>query len=133
MQRLPHPLSTSYKGQCEAGTLGDPATQFLKDVRQGAADRVRLRDELRATTCLVEMLNDRIDDSDDSIEQTAIKTLISPDGPLNIFKGVLEEILRKLKPAGRLERLSQPFSWPFDKKEILSCLAAWSDSRVTLT
>ncbi|KAL4971085.1 NACHT and Ankyrin domain protein [Aspergillus stella-maris] len=102
--------------------LAKTATQFLKDVRQSAADRIRLRDELRATTCLLEMLNDRIDDSDDSIEHTAIKTLISPDGPLKIFKGVLEEIMRKIKPAGRLERVSQPFTWPFDKKEILELL-----------
>jgi hypothetical protein len=101
------------------------ATQYLKDVKQGSSDRLRLRDELRSTTCLAEMLKDRIDDSDEGdLTPTSIASLGGPDGPLELFKRVLEEIVAKLAPQDRLRRLAQPFSWPFDKKEVAELLAS---------
>lgn len=51
--------------------LAATATQYLKDVKHGSADRTKLRDELRSATCLLEMLRDRLDDSDDIIETEA--------------------------------------------------------------
>lgn len=80
------------------------ATQNLKDVKQGSTDRLRLRHELRSTACPLEMLKDRIKNSEDAIEaaQTLkpvpIITLASPGGPLSLFNMVLEVIVAKLAP-----------------------------------
>lgn len=100
------------------------ATQYLKDVKHGSADRLRLRDALRSTACLLEMLQDRIEDFDDAFEtgealkSVVRRTLAGPDGPLNLFKRLLEDIVAKLAPQDSLRRLAQPFTWPFDKKDI---------------
>ncbi|KAM0229945.1 hypothetical protein ACHAPO_009667 [Fusarium lateritium] len=111
--------------------LAATATQYLKDVKHGSADRLRLRDELRSTTCLLEMLKDRIEDDDETSETdqplkpASIRALAEPDGPLSLFKRVLEDIVTKLEPQARLRRLAKPFTWPFDKKditELLTCL-----------
>ncbi len=101
------------------------ATQYLKDVKHGSSDRIRLRDELRNTTCLVQMLKDRIDDSDDGdLTPASIAWLGGPDGPIELFKRLLEDIVAKLAPQDRLRRLAQPFSWPFDKKEVAELLGS---------
>lgn len=110
--------------------LAAKATQYVKDVKNGSADRVRLRDEMRNAVCLLEMLKDRIEDSQDVLDAEAplkpvsIKSLGSPDGPLLLFKRILEDIVKKLAPQDRLRRLSKPFTWPFDKKDIAELLDA---------
>jgi hypothetical protein len=105
--------------------LAATATKCVKDVKQGSADRLRLRDELRSTTCLLEMIKDRIEDSEDDIDGDAerilpssVASLAGEDGPLALFKSILEEIISKLAPQGRLRRHVQPLTWPFDKKDI---------------
>lgn len=105
--------------------LAAAATQYIKEVKQASSDRLRLRDELRSTTCLLEMLRDRLEDSeyaDDSDAETlkprSITSLQGTDGPLELFRHVLEEIIKKLAPQNRLGRLAQSFTWPFDKKDV---------------
>jgi hypothetical protein len=44
--------------------LAAGATAYIKDLRNGSSDRLRLRNELRSTVCLLEMLKDRIEDSE---------------------------------------------------------------------
>ncbi|KAH6994707.1 hypothetical protein EDB82DRAFT_502327 [Fusarium venenatum] len=111
--------------------LAATATQYLKDVKHGSADRLRLRDELRSTTCLLEMLRDRIEDDDETSETdqplkpASVRVLAEPDGPLSLFEQVLQDMVTKLEPQARLRRLAKPFTWPFDKKdiaELLTCL-----------
>ncbi len=110
--------------------LAVAATEYIKDVKRGSTDRLRLRDELRSATCLLEMLKDRIDDSEDAAEGDAealkpssIASLSGEDGPLALFKRVLEEIIAKLAPQDSFRRLSQPFTWPFDKKDIAELIS----------
>lgn len=104
------------------------ATQYLKDVKHGSADRLRLRDELRSTACLLEMLKDRVEDADDASETEealrpgSIRALAEPDGPLSLFGQILQEIITKLEPQASLRRLAKPFTWPFDKKDISEML-----------
>lgn len=103
--------------------LAAAATKYIKDVKHGSAERLRLRDELRSTTCLLEMLKDRIDDSENGVEVEILKlpsiaSLAGEDGPLALFKQLLEEIAAKLAPDAKRSRLTQPFTWPFDKKDI---------------
>lgn len=88
----------------------------------------RLRDELRNAICLLEMLKDRVEDSDDlgdeALKPASLASLIAPDGPLSLFKRLLEDIAEKLAPRDRLGRLSQPFMWPFTKKDVVETLEA---------
>ncbi|KAK4224251.1 hypothetical protein QBC38DRAFT_24376 [Podospora fimiseda] len=97
-------------------------TQFIKDAKQGATERTKLRDEMRNVVCLLEMIKDRVDDwdasDDDALRPASIKSLAAPDGPLSMFKATLEEIAAKLAPQDTLRRLARPVVWPFDKKEI---------------
>lgn len=104
------------------------AIQYVKDVKDGPLDRIRLRDELRSTTCVLEMLRDRVEDSQSSEEVTLkpelLATLSAADGPLNLLQKLLQDIITKLSPLTRLKRLAQPFTWPFTKKEVAETLAA---------
>ncbi len=108
--------------------LSAEATKYLKDVKHGSTDRVRLRDELRNATCLLEMLKDRVEDSEDTSSQelkpTACSFLTAPDGPLSLFKSLLEDIIAKLVPRDRLKRIAQPVTWPFDKRDVSGMLDA---------
>ncbi|KAG7294108.1 hypothetical protein NEMBOFW57_004172 [Staphylotrichum longicolle] len=105
--------------------LAVAATKYIKDVKQGSTDRLRLRDELRSTTCLLEMLKDRLEGSDEvgdgqleTLKPSSIASLAGEDGPLTLFKQILEDIITKLAPQDRLRRLAQPFTWPFNKKDV---------------
>jgi hypothetical protein len=106
--------------------LSATAIEYLKNVKQGASDRARLRDELRNTVCLLEMLRDRVEDSLDSEGGATgspwISALAGQDGPLNLFKALLADIIEKLVPQDRLRKIAQPFRWPFSEKEITKTL-----------
>ncbi|KAL2186498.1 Pkinase-domain-containing protein [Thermothelomyces heterothallicus CBS 203.75] len=110
--------------------LAAAATQYIKEAKNGASERLRLRDELRSTTCLLEMLKDRLEDGESaedgdeaSLKPPSITSLAAEDGPLALFKRVLEDIIDKLAPKDRLRRLAQPFTWPFDKKDVAELVA----------
>ncbi|KAF3063189.1 DNA damage response protein kinase DUN1 [Trichoderma lentiforme] len=108
--------------------LAATATQYLKDIKHGSADRSRLRDELRSTVCLLEMLQDRLEDSNDLPDSEnilmpqSISLLGGADGPLHLFRQVLEEIIAELAPQDKLRQLAKPFTWPFDKKKVAELL-----------
>ncbi|KAJ0106842.1 ankyrin [Diaporthe amygdali] len=104
------------------------ATEYLRDVKDGGKERMKLRDELRSVTCLLEMLHDRVEeqhgsDSEDALKPAAIASLAGPDGPLERMKATMEDIVSKLAPQAGLRRLAQPFKWPFDKKDVLELFA----------
>lgn len=106
--------------------LAAKATGYIKDARGGSSDRTRLRDELRSTVCLLEMLKDRLDDDEDAERDAAsvpLGPLSHPEGPLFQFRRLLEDIIAKLVPQGTLRRLAQPLTWPFDKKDIAEMLS----------
>lgn len=106
--------------------LAATAIQYVKDVKGGSSDRTRLRDELRSTTCVLEMLRDRIEDSENSgdtkLNPELLAALGAPDGPLQLLQKVLQDIIAKLHPRDGLRKLAQPFTWPFDKKDISEML-----------
>ncbi|RFU72749.1 serine threonine- kinase chk2 [Trichoderma arundinaceum] len=110
--------------------LAATVTRYLKDIKNGSTDRTRLRDELRSTVCLLEMLQDRLEDADDifdgggALMPQSINTLSGPDGPLHLFGQVLEEVIAELAPQDKLRRLAKPFTWPFDKKKVAELLAS---------
>lgn len=109
--------------------LASTATTYLKNIRHGSSGRVKLRDELRNTTCLLEMLKDRIEDAEDAgadleaVEYTSMKSLSGPDGSLTLFRRVLEDIVVKISPQDTLRQRALPFIWPFAKTDVAEMLA----------
>jgi len=93
------------------------ATQYLKDVKGGLEDRVRMRDEIRSTICLLEMLKDRAEDVEEG-ELSYWMGRLDVSGPLAQLKKALEKLVFKLAPAGRLRKATRGLTWPFDKKEV---------------
>lgn len=78
-----------------------PQPKYLKDVKDGFSDRVKLRDELRSLICLLEMLKDHVEDMEDDSEATnvsALSHLSGKEGPLFRFQHLLEEMVEKLTP-----------------------------------
>ncbi|KAK1954664.1 ankyrin [Colletotrichum sublineola] len=66
------------------------------------------------------MLHDRVEEQeslqdDYKLKPSALASLSGPEGPLELFKSTIETILT---PQAGFQRPAQPFTWPFDKKEI---------------
>ena len=99
--------------------LSTKVAQYLKEVKSGSEDRIRLRDELRGTNCLLEMLQDRMDDAEFLKKDLAsIGSLDVPGGPLEQLTKALEQLERKLVPSHRLKQISKALLWPFSKEEL---------------
>lgn len=109
--------------------LGTTAINHLRSMKNGAEDRVNLRDELRSTNHLLEMIRDRIEDAQDENatlgtgKALSIASLSGPDNPLILFKSILEDIVAKLIPQSRLRQRSLSLLWPFTKQDIAEKLA----------
>ena len=105
--------------------LSSKIIKRLKDMKAGAQDRVKLRDEIRSTVFLLEILKDRIEDAEAGSNWTAsIQALSGPSGPLQQLKLSLGDIIAKLMPESRIGKAAQSVMWPFDKSEILAILAS---------
>lgn len=107
--------------------LTSVVAKYLKDVKGGAGDRLRLREEIRSAVALLEMLKDRIEDDDDEDEgdggdmsawRDSVQQLAVSDGPLDQFKKSLERLVKKLVPTGTFQNLKKSLAWPFDKKDV---------------
>lgn len=100
-------------------SLANKVAQYLKEIKGGSDDRVRLREEMRSTRCLIEMLQDRIDDADSlSKDLASIRALKVRGGPLEQLENALRQLIEKLEPNGRLQRLSRTLLWPLSKEEV---------------
>ena len=103
--------------------LSTTVVQHLKNGIGGSQERLRLRDEIRSTACLLEMLKDRAENEQTrSIWLISIRSLKTSNGPLEQFKGALELLVAKLAPTNRLKQLAQSLKWPFDRAEVADIL-----------
>jgi hypothetical protein len=102
--------------------LTSVVAQYLKDVKGGSGDRLRLREEIRSTVALLEILKDRVEDEDEDTDmdawRTSVQQLAISDGPLDQFKRSLERLIKKLVPGGKLEQFKKGLTWPFDKNDV---------------
>ena len=99
--------------------LAATITQSLKEIKSGSEDRIRLREEIRTTSCLLEILHDRVDDADaPGQDLSSIKLLNVPGGPLDHMKNILSKLKKKLAPENRLLKMSQGFSWPLSRRDV---------------
>ena len=98
--------------------LSTKAAQYLREIKGGSEDRIRLREEIRGTTCLLEMLQDRVDDADSMEKDLAsIYSLKDPGGPMDQLTNALGQLVSSLTPKDRVQRLSRALLWPLAKKE----------------
>jgi hypothetical protein len=102
--------------------LTNAAVSFLKDIKGGSEDRVRLRDEIWSTISLLEMLKYRVEEAETGDRHSLRDQKLSLAGPLNQLKHLLEKLVSKLAPANRVERTIQKIMWPFDKNELKEIL-----------
>jgi hypothetical protein len=102
--------------------LTNAVVSFLKDIKGGSEDRVRLRDEIWSTISLLEMLKYRVEEAETGDRHSRWDQKLSLVGPLNQLKHLLEKLVSKLAPANRLERTIQKIMWPFDKNELKEIL-----------
>lgn len=99
--------------------LAATTTQFLREIKSGSEDRIRLREEIKATSCLLEILRDRVDDADAlGQDLSSIKALNVPGGPLDQMTVTLRKLMKKLAPENRLLKKSQAVLWPLSRGDV---------------
>lgn len=107
--------------------LAAKATLYIKEVKGGSSDKTRLRDELRSTVLLLEMLKDRLEDDqdeEDGANHLPTGALTHSKGPVFQFQKLLEDVIAKLDPKTGARRIARVLTWPFDKKDVAEILAA---------
>ena len=99
--------------------LAATATRYLKEIKSGSEDRIRLREEIRATSCLLEILHDRVEDADAlGQDLSSIKSLNVAGGPLDQMNIILGKLMKKLDPENRLLKKSQAVLWPLSRGDV---------------
>ena len=75
--------------------LSTQAAQLLKSIKSASDDRIKLREEIRGTLCLLEMLQDRVDDAE-LVEKdlASIRSLNFSGGPIEQLKDALQELIK---------------------------------------
>ncbi|KAL8858999.1 MAG: hypothetical protein Q9178_004480 [Gyalolechia marmorata] len=99
--------------------LATEATSYLKELKYGSEDRVRLREEVRSIQCLLEILKDRVEDSDVlKRDLSSIQSLKLPGGPLDQLNNALQQLNKKLAPGDGLIHKPRALLWPLQKKDV---------------
>ena len=114
--------------------LSASVTGYLKEVKYGSQERIKLREEVRTVACMLQVLNDRVEDAEDAERDlVSIRSLAFENGPLDQLRSALELLIGRLAPNGRLKQTSQPLSWPFRKGEIQDVLGTIERQKSTLS
>ncbi|KAI4092894.1 MAG: hypothetical protein L6R37_007496 [Teloschistes peruensis] len=101
--------------------LSFKAAQALKEIKNGSEDWIRLREEIRGTACLLEILRDRVEDAEsDGKDLMSIHLLGEAGGPLDQLHHALEQLLRILAPQKRLHQISRALLWPLSKEDVIN-------------
>ena len=71
------------------------AAQLLKGIKSGSDERIKLREEIRSTVCLLQMLQDRVDDAE-MVEKdlASIGSLNFPGGPIDQLNDALHKLIK---------------------------------------
>jgi hypothetical protein len=104
--------------------LTKSVVDYVKDVKGGSDDRVKLRDSIWSTISLLEMLKFRFEDAALDEVKMSSEIMVDVRVPLRELERVLERLVGKLAPASRLQRAVQNLAWPFDKEEVRNLLSS---------
>lgn len=103
--------------------------QYINDVKEASQERLRLRDEISSASWTLHMLRERLDQpNSDPTWLSSLQSLDGPNGPINRFKRLLEQLASKLAPRQGKNKMLKEFgrtlAWPFKKKDIKDLLSA---------
>lgn len=116
------------------GQLAARVTSYLKQIKDGSSERIKLREEIRNVAYMVEILNDRVDDVEDpEKELAATRSLAVDGGPLDQLRSALELLANKLTPHGKLKQISRPMLWPLSRKDVHDILNALERQKCLLS
>ena len=75
--------------------LTTQTAQLLKGIKSGSDERIKLREEIRSTVCLLQMLQDRVDDAE-MVEKdlASIASLNFPGGPIDQLNDALQKLIK---------------------------------------
>lgn len=109
--------------------------QYLKDVKTGSGDRIRLLDEIRSTSAVLETLKDFGEDEETREEwQASFKSIAVEGGPLDQLKDIFKLLQAKLEVGkGKVGRMVHALQWPFDKKDVQEYMRAIDRQKTLLT
>ena len=98
--------------------------RYLKDVKGAPKVRKQLTVEVTSLMPLLTNLHFQAEE----VKATEprfhdIRSLATIDGPISQFKNVMEDLARKLQPAGTLKSAGQALIWTLEKKETDDMLA----------
>ena len=99
--------------------LTSNVVRYLSDVKDGPKELQRIRLEVASLPTLLFILQDHAIQTKqgDSFFST-LNSLNGKNGPLEQLRTTLGCIAKKMGPAQGMRKISKPFKWPFDKKEI---------------
>ena len=98
--------------------------RYINDVKNAPKERGKLAREISNLLPLFTDLRYRIDESNTKDSWFhGLQSLGGKGSPLEAFQSTMEEIATKLEPSSSVRKLTQTFSWTFDKKEVERLLA----------
>lgn len=103
--------------------LTSTVIQYISDVQDASQERLRLRDEISSSSWALYMLKDRTEQARESLSwQSSMALLGRPGGPLEQFRGTVEQLVARLLPTKKgkgLGELGRVIAWPFQRDEVL--------------
>src|SRR5437016_4107168 len=100
------------------------AIKYLNHVKDAPKDRAILAQEATSLLALLTNLRYRVEETKSTDPWfTAVRLLGVEGGPVEQFKGAIEELARKLKPGTGVKKFGKALLWTLDKNEINNILS----------
>lgn len=104
--------------------LTSTVVQYINNVKDASKERLRIRDEISCTSFLLYMLEGRVQQAHLGEPWLSMRqSLDMPKGPLEQFRGALEQLASRLEPSKGLKRVGKSLAWPFKTEEIKEILS----------
>ncbi|KAL2069357.1 hypothetical protein VTL71DRAFT_15695 [Oculimacula yallundae] len=104
--------------------LTKSVVDYVKDVKGGSDDRIRLRESIWSTISLLEMLKGRFEDASDNDDLSSAAVKMDVEVPLREMRHILERLVAKLAPASKFDKAMKKATWPFEKAEVKDMLSS---------
>lgn len=99
--------------------LAASVVKYINAAAGATEDRKRLREEIRSCEYILQQLNDKASDTDESKAWVeTIKALEAPGAPLGRLRIALLAVEKPLQPREGLRKLISNLKWPFTEKDV---------------
>jgi hypothetical protein len=104
--------------------LASTVVQYINNVKDASKNRLRIRDEISSTSFLLYILKDCVQQAHSGEPWlSTVQSLDMPKGPLEQFKGALEQLALRLEPSRGVKMVGKALIWPFKTEEISEILS----------